>query len=74
MLQGYYQQASENYLNEEKERNLVITHDGIPVIRHVLPHGSVVVSWGYNSEHKVLGVEYNSRKVYRYFDVPASAA
>lgn len=74
MLQGYYQHALENYIDEEKDRNLVITYEGVPVIRHVLPHGTVVISWGYNPDHQVLDVEYNSRKVYRYFDVPASVA
>jgi len=71
MLQSYYAHALESYKKEgELGKGMLITHDGITVQRMHLLHGTVVLSIGYNSEAKVLDVEFSNHKVYRYFEVP----
>jgi hypothetical protein len=70
-LQSYYQHAFELHRKKGEQGNgMLITHNEITVQRQHLPHGSVILSLGYNSDAGVLDVEFSNHKVYRYFDVP----
>ncbi len=75
MLHGFYQHSMDNY--DELHRNgspLSLTHNGVQVRRMRLPHGTIILSIGYNPVDKVLDVEYKNQKVYRYKGVPKAVA
>ena len=76
MLHGFYQHAMEDFKekNNLSTESLVHTHKNVTVKRHRLPHGSVVISIGYNVSARALDVEYKGGKMYRYYDVPQAVA
>lgn len=77
MLHGFYQHAVEDFkenAGKNHSEGLVHTYEGVTVQRHVLSHGSVVLSMGYNTRERVLDVEYRGGKLYRYFNVPKAVA
>jgi len=53
-----------------KKKALVAEHDGIAIRREPIKHSSFVKSAGYHPEHRLLDIEFDGGKVYRYRNVP----
>ena len=53
-----------------KQKALIAEYEGITIRREPMKHSSFVKSAGYHPEHKLLDIEFDGGKVYRYRDVP----
>ena len=59
-----------NEMTAARKKELTAEHGGITIRREPLKYSSFVVSAGYHSEHRLLDIEFEGGKVYRYQNVP----
>lgn len=69
VLYGEYYKVYKSKIEEQK-KNLTATFEGITIEREFLHHSDLASSAGYNKENLIMDIEFNSGKIYRYYNVP----